>query len=143
MTDSDKKQHIFSFDKNEHFTHIINDRLKLHIEKSNVGTAELFFSLDDQYIDVHEDVIVLEEVSYGKLLVEHNNQNATGALPLPHSYGCVRTSSSHISSDASKPLVNIHNVTHYYLSSNKKYEVRYKNKAIFSLVPRNCWKIVT
>jgi hypothetical protein len=119
MTDSDKKQHIFSFDKNEHFTHIINDRLKLHIEKSNVGTAELFFSLDDQYIDVHEDVIVLEEVSYGKLLVEHNNQ------------------------DASKPLVNIHNVTHYYLSSNKKYEVRYKNKAIFSLVPRNCWKIVT
>ena len=118
-TDNNKPTHIFSFDKNEHFTHIINDRLKLHIEKSNIGTAELFFSLDDQYIDVHEDVIVLEVVSYGKLLVEHN------------------------SPDESKPVVNIHNVTHYYLTSSKKYEIRYKNKVILSLAPRNCWKIVS
>ena len=29
-------------------------------------------------------------------------KNAPGALPLPHSYGCVRTSSSHISSNATK-----------------------------------------
>jgi hypothetical protein len=109
---------FFAFETNERFTYRINEHLNMHMEKSNIGTAEVFFSLDDQYIHIHEDVMVLEKSIHGNILVENKYEKTE------------------------KPLVNIYLVTHYYLHATKSYEIRYKNQVILSLEPCKCWKMI-